>query len=207
MVKDEQTRIGLQCQFREFFGAEPRPNLAGRKLEVHVHGDRSKFRKAIGDAKSRDAAGIYLTRTRLRFARRRSGDERDAIGAVRCKVVKEETLRAFFNGGTDAEALDREAVESSSQVGRVVRYRVEDMDEDFEVTREMLLKLCDAFLSGALSPKGLEAVGFMMEASDRFDWADSTITEVLGRWSSPEIEGAITEESVARCRELLVHEQ
>ncbi len=121
--------------------------------------------------------------------------------------MKEETLRAFFDGGTDAQALDREAVESISPVGKVVRYRIEDMDAEFEVTREMLLKLCDAFLSGALGPKGLEAVASMMELSDTFGWDDSTIAEALLCWSSPEIEGPITEESVARCRELLVQER
>ncbi len=121
--------------------------------------------------------------------------------------MKEETLRAFFDGGTDAQALDREAVESISPVGKVVRYRIEDMDAEFEVTREMLLKLCDAFLKGELGPEGLEAVGFVIEASDRFVWDDSTIAEVLFCWSSPEIEGSITEASVARCRELLVQEQ
>ncbi len=88
----------------------------------------------------------------------------DASGTVRCGVVREKTLRAFFDGGTDAQALDREAVESIWQPD-VAGYWIEDMREDmgdFEVTREMVLKLCDAFLSGALGPRGLQAVGFMM---------------------------------------------
>ena len=58
-----------------------------------------------------------------------------------------------------------------------------DLTEDFEITREMLLRFVDAVERGELSPEVLTTAAKTMLESDRFVWVDDIIASVLCVWA------------------------
>jgi hypothetical protein len=56
---------------------------------------------------------------------------------------------------------------------------------------------------GDLTPDALHTIGFVLEASDRFQWdgeEDEVLANVIGDWSCPEINYQLTIENVHRFR-------
>jgi hypothetical protein len=85
--------------------------------------------------------------------------------------MREQILRQFFEGKTSAVELARDVSGSTRQSTPTVSITsVEDMDEDFRVTADMGVKLCDAVPAGDLSAESLRTIAFALEASDRFHW-------------------------------------
>jgi hypothetical protein len=103
--------------------------------------------------------------------------------------VQEETLRQFFLGEVDAETLATEVSRSINRVNEIeTSFAVQDMEEDFTVTRQHLLQLIAAGLSGQLNEAALNAVAFVLIASDRFDFnEDEVVLAILYDWAAPEI--------------------
>jgi len=82
---------------------------------------------------------------------------------------------------------------------------IEDMETDFEVTRPMLVSLCDAVLSGQLPAEELSTIGFALAASDRFSWdREDLVGAVIYDWSCPEISYPLTRDNVERFRNWLL---
>jgi hypothetical protein len=118
--------------------------------------------------------------------------------------VREEVLRRFFRGETTAAELAKDIAGSTHRLGPIAsRVDIEDMDDEFFVTRLMLVSLTDAVLAGSLPPEALGIIGFALEASDKFAWdgdADELVARIIADWSCPEINYPFTFENVASFR-------
>jgi hypothetical protein len=122
--------------------------------------------------------------------------------------VREATLRDFLHGTVPAEKLAaevREAVEPLS--GNRRRVHIEDLpaDEHVTITPEMLVRLCDAFLAGALPGSALEIVAFAVLASDHLRWSedDDLVGRILYDWAMPEINWELSSSNVRMFRDWL----
>jgi hypothetical protein len=124
--------------------------------------------------------------------------------------VREATLRDFLHGTVPAEKLAaevREAVEPLS--GNRRRVHIEDLPahEEVTVTPEMLVRVCDAFLAGALPGSALEIIAFAVLASDHMHWSedDDLVGRVLNDWAMPEINWELTSSNVQMFQDWLTH--
>jgi hypothetical protein len=122
--------------------------------------------------------------------------------------VREATLRDVLQGTGSAEKLAAEvrgAVEPLSGGSR--RVHIEDLpaDEEVTITAEMLVRLCDAVLAGALPGSALEIIAFAILASDHLRWGedDDLVGRVLYDWASPEINWELTSSNVRMFRDWL----
>ena len=126
--------------------------------------------------------------------------------------MHESVLRDFFLGKVGVELLAKDlegsrlvtSAPGSSPV--TTANRIVDMESDFEVSRENLLALCDAFLARRLCADDLKFVGFVLACSDKFTWdgnQDDTLAEIINNWAAPEINYSLTAENIERCRRLL----
>ncbi|MEY2547336.1 MAG: hypothetical protein QOG48_2453 [Verrucomicrobiota bacterium] len=118
-------------------------------------------------------------------------------------------LRNFFDGGADANELREDLVDSIESTEGVRRYRIVDMAEPFQITTTHLIQLCDAVLANSIMAADLQAIGFCIVASDKFEWAYNTpegdiIAETVHDWSSPETNYPLTETTVRLFRERFV---
>ena len=122
--------------------------------------------------------------------------------------MREQILRQFFQGKSSAAELAHDVSGSTRQSTPTISVTsVEDMTEDFQVTADMAVMLCDAVLAGDLPSESLRTIGFALEASDRFHWdgdVDEVLTSVIADWSCPEINYPLTIENVARFRAWLI---
>jgi hypothetical protein len=118
--------------------------------------------------------------------------------------MKEAVLAKFLSGESAASALAADLAGSEVADG-IRRYvRIEDMNAEFNVTREMAVRLCDVVLRGELEPQALRLIGFALVTSDRFTWTeDDVLGAVLADWSCPEVHLALSIENVAKFRSWL----
>jgi len=123
--------------------------------------------------------------------------------------MKEAVLRDFFAGKTTADKLARDVRGAIKQVSAVDSFvSVEDMDTQWTITQPMLVSLCDAVLDGKLPTESLHQIGFMLVASDHFDWQeDDLMSNVIHDWSCPEVNYPLTEQNVARFKRWLLEEE
>jgi hypothetical protein len=117
--------------------------------------------------------------------------------------MKESEIRSFLEGDVDATWLER-ALEDDAQATELVA----DLDETVCLTREEMLRLCDAHLAGGLPADGLQAVAGLILESDNFGWHEGTpdgelVAEILWDWAMPEDEAPPSTESVQACRQRL----
>jgi hypothetical protein len=117
--------------------------------------------------------------------------------------MKESELRSFFEGDVDATWLGH-ALERTDNATSLVT----DLDGPVRLTREEIVRLCDAHLDGGLSPDDLQAVAGLILESDNFAWDEETaegelVAEVLWDWAMPEDEAPPTSEAVIACRRKL----
>jgi hypothetical protein len=82
--------------------------------------------------------------------------------------------------------------------GVATRTEIHDMADQFRVTRQMAVALCDAVLCGDLPTADLETIGFALVASDTFCWDDNDDepAETFWDWAAPEVNFALTLENV-----------
>ena len=122
--------------------------------------------------------------------------------------VKEDVLRSFFEGTTDAGQLAADLVGTITREGEVLHQLIEDMAGEFTVEPRHLVRVCDGFLDGHLDAEAVEAIGFCLVSSDSFEWEGDSpeggrVAEVAHDWSAPEINFAVTEENVTQWRNYL----
>ncbi len=104
--------------------------------------------------------------------------------------LNEDTVRRYLVGEVPIEVL---AVELSSAVIRKssieTEIMIDDMQDDFNLTRNHLLRLCDAAIENHISASGLNTVAFAIIASERFhlDVDDEPMMKILYDWSATEI--------------------
>src|SRR5579862_4299917 len=105
--------------------------------------------------------------------------------------MREQTLRRFFEGTATARELARDISGSDRRASpNVTITSIEDMDDEFDLTATMAVRLCDAVLGGELSAADLKTIGFALVASDKFQWdadQDDVLASVISDWSCPEI--------------------
>jgi hypothetical protein len=121
--------------------------------------------------------------------------------------MREQMLRDFFEGRSSAAELERDVAGSSKRTGpKASIVSIEDMDNDFVVTADMAVRLCEAVLCGELLPDALHTIGFALMASNRFQWDgdDEVLASVIADWSCPEVNYPLTLENVQRFRAWLM---
>ena len=124
--------------------------------------------------------------------------------------MHEEILRKFFNGETDSTELANDLFGALVQASpQITNHPIADMDTNFTVKSEHLIKVCEGVRGGSINPESLEAIGFCLVASDNFEWdvdtpEGSLVAETLFDWSEPRINYALTLENVEKFRIRLV---
>jgi hypothetical protein len=123
-------------------------------------------------------------------------------------VFKEIVLRDFFLGRATIAELCADLKDAVRNEGPVQKYPILDMSEDYSVTCQDLIKLCDAVLAEELPPSALEPIGFCLIASDHFEWDSDDpdgeiVAETIADWAAPEINYPLTLENVRMFRERL----
>jgi hypothetical protein len=120
--------------------------------------------------------------------------------------MREVILRDFFLGHATAEALAKDVQDSVKRLGPIhYSIEIEDMEAEFSVTREMLVSLCDAVLSGQFPAHELSTIGFALEASDKFTLeGEDVVGRVIDDWACPEINYPLTLENIQRCKNWLL---
>ena len=122
--------------------------------------------------------------------------------------MTEKLLLDFFTGRIRTQAL-AEALDKTIDKDRAsTRYIITDMTENFWVTPNHLIMVCDAFLEGKLTADHLKAIGFILIASDNFLWdgADQQgerVTAVANDWATSEINYPITVENAVKWKTYL----
>ena len=121
-----------------------------------------------------------------------------------------EILKAFFLDQVPATQLSRDldvVWESAGSNSR--RFVFKDLDEDFEVRPEHLVRVCDAVLAGEIEPSKLEGVGAALFTSDHFTWADEgveaeRVAQAVSDWVDPEINFDLNLETTEKFRHRLL---
>jgi hypothetical protein len=123
--------------------------------------------------------------------------------------MKEKTLKDFFEGYITAYDLADDLSDIKDRKNfDIADYYVRDLKEEYEITSECLIKICDAVLNGTIVPNLLEAIGFCLIASDYFSWDGDTpdgfkVSEITSWWSAPKINYQLNEESVKKFKQFL----
>ena len=124
--------------------------------------------------------------------------------------MQEDVLRKFFKGEVTAAELSKDIQGTAKRFGGIVSVQsVEEMDGEQEVTRAMLVALCDAVLQGGLPPVALSDIGLALVQSDHFVWnaeEDELLGDVIYDWSEPATSYPLTLENVLRFRSWLLNE-
>jgi hypothetical protein len=123
--------------------------------------------------------------------------------------MREVILRDFFLGRITPPELAADVRGSTKQVGAISFVtEIEDMDDEFSVTRQMLVSLCEAVLSDQLPSHDLSTIGFALVASEKFTWdAEDLAGDVIHDWSCPEINYPLTLENVERFKNWLLEKE
>jgi hypothetical protein len=125
------------------------------------------------------------------------------------RAVREEVLARFFKGRATPAELARDLKGSEQRVSDIQSIvEIEDMQEEFVVTRGMAVALCDAVLSEQLEPSALATIGFALMASDKFSWdGEDVLGEIIADWSCPEINFTLNMENVRQFRAWLIEQE
>ena len=117
--------------------------------------------------------------------------------------MKETELQQYLKGERDTTWLARE-IEALSDPALDA-----DLRAAVTLSRDDLVRLCDAHLTGGLAPQALERLATAILGSDRLVWDETSsdgelVAEVLWDWSSPDSENGLSSETIALHRKLLV---
>lgn len=128
-------------------------------------------------------------------------------------IMHEIILKQFFEGSLSASMLAEDLIGSLvSDSPSSTRHPIVDMDIEFKVSPQHLIKLCDAVLSYEIESLYLQAIGFCLIASDMFFWDSDepdgdVVAEALHDWSAPEINYPLTLSNVKEWRHMLKGER
>jgi len=118
--------------------------------------------------------------------------------------VRETELTQYLEGKRDAAWL-KAAVAALRDPALVA-----DLAAPVTLSRDDLIRLCDAHLSDGLAADALGRLATAILGSDRLVWDETSlegelVAEVLWDWSSPDAEAGLSSETIALHRRLLVH--
>ncbi|HEX7336071.1 MAG TPA: hypothetical protein VF252_02590 [Gemmatimonadales bacterium] len=121
-------------------------------------------------------------------------------------------LKAFFLGQATATELSRDLDviwEPSGSRSRSRRFVFEDLDEDFEIYPDHLVRVCDAVLAGEIEAPKLEGVGAALFTSDHFTWGEEgaeaeRVAQTVSDWVDPEINFDLNLETTQKFRHRLL---
>lgn len=123
--------------------------------------------------------------------------------------MKEHILAEFLAGRLSAAELKSDLDGTFvSIVPNAIEVHIEEMESSFVVTREGLLRVCDAVLASELEPTDLEAIGDCLVMSDTFEYDEAdcdVIAELAHWWGAPEICVPLTVANVRVFRSCLVN--
>jgi len=95
--------------------------------------------------------------------------------------MREKVLRDFFEGSVSGEELSAELGDALRYSGGRTFLNAEPMEPEFPVHISHLIRVCDAFVAGELSPENIEAIGFCLIGSDSFEYdTDTAEGELIG---------------------------
>ena len=125
--------------------------------------------------------------------------------------MNERTLLNYFLDTATVVELNEDlkgAQQKTSYDATSVYINPLDTDNEFDVTKDHLIKLCDDVISGKLTTTDLNTIAFAIISSDFFTWdneADdaSIIENVINDWDNPEIGYDITIKNVGHWKEYL----
>lgn len=125
--------------------------------------------------------------------------------------MREETLKRFFLGEVDADALAVDLDGSMAEGRDTTGHRIEDFEasgDGFEVSPEHLVAVCDAVLGGKIAAEYLQLIGFCVVGSDSFTYDETEggtrVWRTALEWAAPEANYPLTEENVRKFRERLL---
>ena len=116
-------------------------------------------------------------------------------------IMKEDTLKSYFEGKVSVDVLAEEVASSIVNKGVIRQHHIKDMDEEYPVNSSCILKLCEEGIAENLTPEHLTIIAFCLRASDSFMWDSDTedgekVDEVIFNWESPEINYPATEQNL-----------
>ena len=125
--------------------------------------------------------------------------------------MKISVLTEFFRGNCDAGILAKDLEGGVVQTSYdVVSHQIdEDVIDDFLITTDHLVKICDVFTDEFIDADMVQQLAFAMMCSDCFEWDNDTpdgerVAEVIGMWDSPEINYQITSLTIQKFRHYLL---
>jgi hypothetical protein len=118
--------------------------------------------------------------------------------------VRETELTQYLKGERDTAWLQA-AIASLGDPALVA-----DLGATVSLSRDDLIRLCDAHLADGLSTADLGTLATAILGSDRLVWDETSlegelVAEVLWDWSSPDSESGLSSETIALHRKLLVN--
>lgn len=115
--------------------------------------------------------------------------------------MRESVLKRFFSGDISVNAVVHDLQGSVVHLNDIEStVEVEDMPESFALSRAHIVMLCDATVSGELAPEDLTTIAFVLMASDRFEWDDETVSEILSDWACPEVNLPLNDQTLSMHR-------
>ena len=127
--------------------------------------------------------------------------------------MKEQKLKEYFENLISAEQFSEDLKNSqektSNDVTSVYVDQLKSENEEFEITRPHLIKICDDILCEKLLPIDANTIAFALSFSEYFIWDSETengeiISNVIFDWDNPEIGFDLTKENFVRWKEYLV---
>jgi hypothetical protein len=118
--------------------------------------------------------------------------------------VRETELQQYLEGARDTKWLLAAIAELSDPALDA------DLPAALTLSRDDLIRLCDAHLEEGLDAGALGTLATAILASDRLVWDETSldgelVAEVLWDWSSPDSENGLSSETIALHRKLLAN--
>lgn len=119
-------------------------------------------------------------------------------------------VRDFFLGKSTAPQLAQDLRDGHEFARKQTRSpKFQDLDKDFALKPEHLVRLCDSVIDGSIAPESLEEIACGIIASDHFDWDSGTpdgwrVGEALYDWASPDVNYALTMDTARKFRDRLI---
>jgi len=124
--------------------------------------------------------------------------------------MKETILKDFFEEKINDHVLMSDLMYTTSSMGDITQFWIEDMPSVFRVTPSHLVKVCDSALSGNLQPGHLKVIGFCLQASETFEWDENTdeggrVADMVSFISSQENNDELNTTNLMMLKELLLN--
>jgi hypothetical protein len=114
--------------------------------------------------------------------------------------MTEETLQKYFDNKVSADILTSDIKVHQLQADTTIIKKITD-DDEYIVSRQNLLKLCDDTINGQLSTTDLNTIAFCLIGSDYFHWDSETVdgkvvATTIFDWDNPTINYPLTKDNL-----------